>query len=63
MQPRISVLTLGADDLDRAMMFYRDGLVECPREVARSGASFAPIVELSPLPWTHPVPTARPTPR
>lgn len=26
MKPRISVLTLGVDDLDRAMRFYRDGL-------------------------------------
>lgn len=26
MQPRISVLTLGVDDLDRALRFYRDGL-------------------------------------
>ena len=26
MQPRIIVLTLGVDDLDRAVTFYRDGL-------------------------------------
>jgi catechol 2,3-dioxygenase-like lactoylglutathione lyase family enzyme len=26
MRPRISVLTLGVDDLDRAVRFYRDGL-------------------------------------
>jgi catechol 2,3-dioxygenase-like lactoylglutathione lyase family enzyme len=26
MKPRISVLTLGVDDLDRAVAFYRDGL-------------------------------------
>lgn len=26
MQPRISVLTLGVDDLERAVAFYRDGL-------------------------------------
>ena len=26
MKPRISVLTLGVDDLDRALAFYRDGL-------------------------------------
>lgn len=26
MQPRISVLTLGVADLDRALVFYRDGL-------------------------------------
>ena len=26
MKPRISVLTLGVDDLDRAVRFYRDGL-------------------------------------
>lgn len=26
MKPRISVLTLGVDDLDRALVFYRDGL-------------------------------------
>ena len=26
MQPRLSVLTLGVDDLDRALAFYRDGL-------------------------------------
>lgn len=26
MKPRISVLTLGVDDLERAVMFYRDGL-------------------------------------
>ena len=26
MQPRITVLTLGVDDLDRAVSFYRDGL-------------------------------------
>ncbi|HEY8608473.1 MAG TPA: VOC family protein [Noviherbaspirillum sp.] len=26
MQPRISVLTLGVDNLDRAVAFYRDGL-------------------------------------
>lgn len=26
MQPRITLLTLGVDDLDRAVAFYRDGL-------------------------------------
>lgn len=26
MKPRISVITLGVDDLDRAVRFYRDGL-------------------------------------
>jgi catechol 2,3-dioxygenase-like lactoylglutathione lyase family enzyme len=26
MKPRVSVLTLGVDDLDRALRFYRDGL-------------------------------------
>lgn len=26
MKPRISVITLGVDDLDRAVKFYRDGL-------------------------------------
>lgn len=26
MKPRISVLTIGADDLERAVAFYRDGL-------------------------------------
>jgi catechol 2,3-dioxygenase-like lactoylglutathione lyase family enzyme len=26
MNPRISVLTIGVDDLDRALRFYRDGL-------------------------------------
>lgn len=26
MKPRITVLTLGVDDLDRAVQFYRDGL-------------------------------------
>ena len=26
MQPRLTVLTLGVDDLDRAVRFYRDGL-------------------------------------
>src|SRR5215207_4826238 len=26
MQPRITVLTLGVDDLERAVAFYRDGL-------------------------------------
>ena len=26
MQPRITVLTIGVDDLERAMAFYRDGL-------------------------------------
>ena len=26
MRPRITVLTLGVDDLDRALAFYRDGL-------------------------------------
>ena len=26
MQPRITVITLGVDDLDRAVAFYRDGL-------------------------------------
>jgi catechol 2,3-dioxygenase-like lactoylglutathione lyase family enzyme len=26
MKPRISILTLGVDDLDRAVAFYRDGL-------------------------------------
>jgi uncharacterized protein len=26
MQPRVSVLTLGVDDLERALKFYRDGL-------------------------------------
>jgi len=26
MRPRISVITLGVDDLERALAFYRDGL-------------------------------------
>jgi len=26
MEPRITVITLGVDDLDRAVVFYRDGL-------------------------------------
>lgn len=26
MQPRVSLITLGVDDLDRALAFYRDGL-------------------------------------
>lgn len=26
MQPRISVITLAVDDLERALRFYRDGL-------------------------------------
>jgi catechol 2,3-dioxygenase-like lactoylglutathione lyase family enzyme len=26
MKPRITVITLGVDDLDRALVFYRDGL-------------------------------------
>ena len=26
MKPRLSVITLGVDDLDRAVAFYRDGL-------------------------------------
>ena len=26
MKPRVSVLTLGVDDLDRALRFYREGL-------------------------------------
>lgn len=26
MKPRVSVITLGVDDLDRALAFYRDGL-------------------------------------
>lgn len=26
MQPRITVLTLGVDDLERSMRFYKDGL-------------------------------------
>jgi len=26
MQPRITVVTLGVDDLERALRFYRDGL-------------------------------------
>ncbi|CAH1200552.1 hypothetical protein PAECIP111893_01440 [Paenibacillus plantiphilus] len=26
MKPRITVLTIGVDDLDRSLAFYRDGL-------------------------------------
>ena len=26
MKPRLSVLTLGVDDLERSLRFYRDGL-------------------------------------
>jgi len=26
MQPRITLITLGADDLERSVAFYRDGL-------------------------------------
>ena len=26
MKPRVTVLTIGVDDLDRALRFYRDGL-------------------------------------
>lgn len=38
MQPRISMITLGVDDLERAVAFYRDGLglpqMESPPSVA-----------------------------
>lgn len=26
MQPRVTVITLGVDDLERSLAFYRDGL-------------------------------------
>jgi catechol 2,3-dioxygenase-like lactoylglutathione lyase family enzyme len=29
MEPRLNVITLAVDDLDRALAFYRDGLVGC----------------------------------
>jgi catechol 2,3-dioxygenase-like lactoylglutathione lyase family enzyme len=36
MQPRITVLTLGVDDLERAVAFYRDGLgLQTPGIVGR----------------------------
>ena len=36
MQPRITLLTLGVDDLDRAVAFYRDGLgLKTPGVVGR----------------------------
>ena len=35
MRPRIHVVTLAVDDLDRALKFYRDGLgLECPGVIA-----------------------------
>ena len=33
MKPRITVVTLGVDDLDRALEFYRDGLGLCTQGI------------------------------
>lgn len=36
MKPRIAVLTLGVDDLERSLKFYRDGLgLETPGIIGR----------------------------
>lgn len=40
MEPRISLITLGVDDLDRAITFYRDGLGLPQREGPDSIAFF-----------------------
>lgn len=40
MEPRISLITLGVDDLDRAIAFYRDGLGLPQREGPDSIAFF-----------------------
>lgn len=38
MKPRISVLTLGVEDLERSLAFYRDGLGRLRRKgLLRSG--------------------------
>lgn len=40
MKPRISIITLGVDDLARAVRFYRDGLGLPPYEFDSEGIAF-----------------------
>lgn len=45
MKPRISVITIGVDDLERALAFYRDGLgLETPGIVGREFEHGAVVV-------------------
>jgi len=39
MKPRITVITLGVDDMERSLKFYRDGLGLATRGIMGSGAA------------------------
>jgi catechol 2,3-dioxygenase-like lactoylglutathione lyase family enzyme len=46
MKPRITLLTLGVDDLERALHFYRDGLgLKVDREMAQAREAGAAIIK------------------
>lgn len=53
MQPRITVITLGVDDLERALRFYRDGLGLPTEGIIGTGFEHGAVV-FSPL-WAIPV--------
>ena len=44
MKPRITVITLGVDDLDRALCFYRDGLGFASKGVIGQEFEFGAVV-------------------
>ena len=44
MNPRVTVLTLGVDDLDRALAFYRDGLGFATDGIVGSQFEFGAVV-------------------
>ena len=44
MNPRVTVLTLGVDDLDRALAFYRDGLGFAADGIVGSQFEFGAVV-------------------
>lgn len=75
MKPRIAVLTLGVDDLERSLKFYRDGLgLETPgiigREFEHGAAVFfdlqggltLALYERANLAWDSTIPRSPPSP-
>lgn len=75
MKPRIAVLTLGVDDLERSLKFYRDGLgLETPGIVGREfehgaavffdlqGGLTLALYERANLAWDSTIPRSPPSP-
>ena len=62
MKPRISLLTLGVDDLERALVFYRDGLGFPTKGIVGQEYEHGDVVffELQPGIRTRPLATGEP---